>query len=51
MKHVNISSHLTAYFKNTWELGARGIRARGLSDYVEGSWRDRNYARKYPRLA
>jgi hypothetical protein len=26
--------------KDTWNLGARGIRARGLSDYVEGSWRD-----------
>jgi hypothetical protein len=26
--------------KDTWDLGARGIRARGLSDCVEGSWRD-----------
>jgi hypothetical protein len=26
--------------KDTWDLGARGIRARGLSDFVEGSWRD-----------
>jgi hypothetical protein len=24
----------------TWDLGARRIRARGLSDCVEGSWRD-----------
>jgi hypothetical protein len=32
--------------KDTWDLGARG-----LSDCVEGSWRDRNYSRKYPRLA
>jgi hypothetical protein len=37
--------------KDTWDLGARGIRARGLSDCVESSWRDRNHARKYPRLA
>jgi hypothetical protein len=26
--------------KYIWDLGARGIRARGLSDCVEGSWRD-----------
>jgi hypothetical protein len=30
---------------DTWDLGARG-----LSDCVEGSWRDWNHARKYPRL-
>jgi hypothetical protein len=36
--------------KDTWDLGARGIRARGLSDCVEGSWRDWDHARKYPRL-
>jgi hypothetical protein len=36
--------------KDTLHLWARGIRARGLSDCVEGSCRDRNYARKYPRL-
>jgi hypothetical protein len=26
--------------KDTWDLGAGGNRARGLSDCVEGSWRD-----------
>jgi hypothetical protein len=26
--------------KDTWDLGARGIRIRGLSDCVEGSRRD-----------
>jgi hypothetical protein len=26
--------------KDTWDLGARGIRVTGLSDCVEGSWRD-----------
>jgi hypothetical protein len=39
--------------KDTWDLGTRGIRARGLSDFsdcVEGSWRGSNNARKYPRL-
>jgi hypothetical protein len=35
--------------KHTWDLGARGVRARGLSDCVEGSWRDRNRTRKYPK--
>jgi hypothetical protein len=25
---------------DTWDLGARGIRAGGLSDCTEGSWRD-----------
>jgi hypothetical protein len=37
--------------KDKWDLGARGIRARGLSDCVEGSWRDWNHARKYQRFA
>jgi hypothetical protein len=37
--------------KDTWDLGARGIRAGGLSDYIKDSWRDRNHTRKYPRLA
>jgi hypothetical protein len=32
--------------KDTWDLGARG-----LSDCVEGIWRDWNQPRKYPRLA
>jgi hypothetical protein len=36
--------------KDTWDLGARGIRARGLSDCVESSWRNRNNARKYSRF-
>jgi hypothetical protein len=26
--------------KNTWDFRARGIGAKGLSDCVEGSWRD-----------
>jgi hypothetical protein len=26
--------------EDTWDLGARGIKARGLSDCVEGSWRE-----------
>jgi hypothetical protein len=38
-------------FKDSLESGARWIRARGLWDCVEGSCRDWNYARKYPRLA
>jgi hypothetical protein len=25
--------------KDTWDLGATGIRAQRLSDCVEGSWR------------
>jgi hypothetical protein len=37
--------------KDTWDLEARGIRASGLSDCVEGSWRDWNHATKYARLA
>jgi hypothetical protein len=32
--------------KDTWDLGPTGIRARGLSDCVEGSWRDCKNARK-----
>jgi hypothetical protein len=28
---------LSAYLKDAWDLGARGIRARGLSDGVEGT--------------
>jgi hypothetical protein len=43
-KHVTfgVRSGYECYntFKDTWDLGARGIRARGLSDCVEGSWRD-----------
>jgi hypothetical protein len=31
---------LNKYFEKHMTLGARGIRARGLSDCVEGSWRD-----------
>jgi hypothetical protein len=30
---------------------ARGTRARRLSNYVWGSWRDGNNARKHPRWA
>jgi hypothetical protein len=32
--------------KDTWDLGARG-----LSECVEGSWRDWHHARKHPRWA
>jgi hypothetical protein len=41
MKNEKFCSQLS-----TWDLGARG-----LSGCVEGSWRDWNHARKYPRLA
>jgi hypothetical protein len=36
--------------KDAWDLRARGIRAIGLWDCFEGSWRDWNHARKYRRL-
>jgi hypothetical protein len=45
MKNEKFCSQLS-----TWDLGARGIRTRGLSDCVEGSWRDWNHARKYPKI-
>jgi hypothetical protein len=32
--------------KDRWDLGTTGIRARGLSDSVEGSWSDSNQAGK-----
>jgi hypothetical protein len=32
------SSVLTS--KDTWDLEDRGVKARGLSEGVEGSWRD-----------
>jgi hypothetical protein len=31
---------LSTYLKDAWDLEARGVTARGLSDCVEGSWRD-----------
>jgi hypothetical protein len=31
---------LVLALKETWDLGARGTRARGLSDSVESSWID-----------
>jgi hypothetical protein len=37
--------------KDIMDLGTRGIRARELSDCVEGTWRDWNHTRIYPRLA
>jgi hypothetical protein len=37
--------------KDRWDLGRRRIRSRGLSDCVEGSWRDWHHARKYLGLA
>jgi hypothetical protein len=36
---------LGKYFKNM------EFSSRGLSDFFEGNWRDRNQARKYPRLS
>jgi hypothetical protein len=38
-------------FEDMWDLGARGTRARGHSDCVEGSRRNGHHTRKYPRLA
>jgi hypothetical protein len=41
MKNKKFCSQLSRNFKKgTWDLGARGIRTRGLSGCVEGSWRD-----------
>jgi hypothetical protein len=40
MKNEKFCSQLSTYFKSIWDLGARGIRARRISDCVEGSWRD-----------
>jgi hypothetical protein len=40
MKNWESCSQLNTRFKRHVGLGARGIRARGLSDCVEGSWRD-----------
>jgi hypothetical protein len=41
MKNENFCSQLSTYFKkDTWDLGARWIRTRELSDCLEGSWRD-----------
>jgi hypothetical protein len=40
MKNEKFSSQLSTTSKDARDLGARGIRARGLSDCVEGSWRD-----------
>jgi hypothetical protein len=41
MKNEKFCSQLSKYFKkDTWDLVARGIRARGISDCVEGSWGD-----------
>jgi hypothetical protein len=50
MKSEKLCSQLNT-FKDTWDLGARGIRARVLSHCVGSSWRDLNHARKYPGLA
>jgi hypothetical protein len=41
MKNEKFCSQLGTYFqKDTWELGARGTRARRLSGWVKGNWRD-----------
>jgi hypothetical protein len=41
MENEKFCSHLSTYLKKeAWDLGARGIRARELSDCVEDSWRD-----------
>jgi hypothetical protein len=36
VKHENFCLQLSTYLEDTWDFGARGIRARGLSDFVEG---------------
>jgi hypothetical protein len=48
-KSKNSDHRWVRALKDTWDLGARGIRARGLSGCVEDSRRDWNHARKYPR--
>jgi hypothetical protein len=50
MENEKFCSQLSS-LKGTWDLGARGITTSGLSDRVDGSWRDCNLERKYPRLA
>jgi hypothetical protein len=46
MKNETFCSWLSTYtLKDTWDLGTRGIRARGLSDCVDCSWRDWNHER------
>jgi hypothetical protein len=37
MKNEEFCSQLNTYFKRHWDLGARGITVRGLSNCVEGS--------------
>jgi hypothetical protein len=51
MRNEKFCSQLITSFKSKWDLAARGVRAREISDCVEGSWRDFNHERKYPRLA
>jgi hypothetical protein len=40
MKNEKFCSQLSKYFKRHVECRSKRIRARGLSDCVEGSWRD-----------
>jgi hypothetical protein len=43
MKNENFCSQWNTYFersKDALDLEANGMRASGLSDFVEGSWRD-----------
>jgi hypothetical protein len=40
MVHEKLVSTSVNTLKDTWDLGATGIRARGLSYCVDGSWRD-----------
>jgi hypothetical protein len=40
MKNEKFVHSLVHTLKDRWDLGARGIRARGLSHYDVGSWKD-----------
>jgi hypothetical protein len=46
----NIVHNWVHTLKDTCHLGARWIRPRGLSDWVQGSCRDWSHTRKHPRL-
>jgi hypothetical protein len=50
-KMKKLCSQLSTALKDIWNLGTRGIRARGLSDCILGSYRDWNHARRHQRLA
>jgi hypothetical protein len=41
MREKKNAVHIRVHdLKDTWHLGGKGIRARGLSDCIDGSWRD-----------